>query len=412
MIEQCKMLASLWNAALQQREDQWRQETQAKGKTVTRARKKIVEWKEPRKGLGRFDQAREIKFIRKELPEYSAMSSASLELTIKALDLAFQAFYRRLSEGCHFSEAGYPKYKSVYHAGRKSGTIWHRDGAGWKLKPNGNNFQIYSKGISGTLTARGKLPCKVEQVRTMEIIKRAGQWYGSIVFYVPKRREAGGLDLTIDLDLLDCFASVYSTDGKTLPSMDFYKLRRNNSRGLDFIKPKTQKEIILHLEAYDAEAKTSMAQESAKIDQMKSERDKRHKKFSSRWREKTRIIAKRQSKLSKRRHDYLHRLSTNIVDQSSALTIISPKIKEVTKSAKGNEKEHGAAVADVAALNRNTLQQAPAMFVAMLEYKAKEAGIDVLVIDKKDSKLEVGKALPAAVKATRKTRKKLQEIAA
>jgi len=94
---QTVLLARLWNAALEQRETQWAQQCIRKAKGE-------------RKGLGKYDQTKELKFVRAEDPEYAAMSASTLELCIFALDDAFKAFYRRAKAGAGKS-SGYPRYK-------------------------------------------------------------------------------------------------------------------------------------------------------------------------------------------------------------------------------------------------------------------------------------------------------------
>ena len=83
---QAALLAALWNAALEQRETQWRMECERKPKGE-------------RKGLGKWDQATELKFIRADDPEYAAMSSDTMSLCVVALDDAFKAFFKRAKGG-------------------------------------------------------------------------------------------------------------------------------------------------------------------------------------------------------------------------------------------------------------------------------------------------------------------------
>ncbi len=87
----------LWNAALEQREIHWAHECQRKPNGE-------------RKGLSYYDQAKELKLIRADEPEYRSLSASSMELTLKKLDLAFAAFFRRAKSGAGAS-SGYPKYR-------------------------------------------------------------------------------------------------------------------------------------------------------------------------------------------------------------------------------------------------------------------------------------------------------------
>ena len=96
---QRKMHGELWNALLQQREEAYRRQG---------------------KSLSHYDQSKEITILRREMPEWSALSSGSLPRTSAALDEAFKKF---------FKGGGYPKYRDP----ARHPSIPFRDGSGWKL---------------------------------------------------------------------------------------------------------------------------------------------------------------------------------------------------------------------------------------------------------------------------------------
>jgi hypothetical protein len=90
---------------------------------------------------------------------------------------------------------------------------------------------------------------------------------------------------------------------------------------------------------------------------------------------KTKLALARLSAANARyRREALHRWSTEIARAAADLTIITPNMRDGTKSARGTTDNPGAMVGEVATLNRRTLNQAPSMAAAMLEYKAAEAG--------------------------------------
>lgn len=86
-----------------------------------------------------------------------------------------------------------------------------------------------------------------------------------------------------------------------------------------------------------------------------------------------------------------------------------PPVKENTQSPRGSDAEFGANVETVSKLNRNTLNQAPAMAIQMLAYKAEEAGIRCDVIEDAAPKIAIGGKLVAAGKAVRKSKRALRE---
>jgi hypothetical protein len=91
------------------------------------------------------------------------------------------------------------------------------------------------------------------------------------------------------------------------------------------------------------------------------------------------------------------------------LTIVCPPIREATASARGTERNHGAAVKTVAMLNRHVLGQAPAMAIKMLEYKAEEAGISPARVTPGEHALAIGRELPMATKAVRRAARQLKK---
>ncbi len=72
----------------------------------------------------------------------------------------------------------------------------------------------------------------------------------------------------------------------------------------------------------------------------------------------------------------------------------------------------GAAVETVALMNRTILSQAPAMAIQMLEYKAREAGIQFTKIETKAHKTAIAKEISTATKTARAARRTIKEHAA
>lgn len=81
-----------------------------------------------------------------------------------------------------------------------------------------------------------------------------------------------------------------------------------------------------------------------------------------------------------RRHDFLHKESAKIVAASNLIATESLTVKNMTASAKGTIEQPGRNVAQKAGLNREILSTAPSAFLAMLRYKAAEAGIEYVEI--------------------------------
>ncbi len=116
--------------------------------------------------------------------------------------------------------------------------------------------------------------------------------------------------------------------------------------------------------------------------------------------------AKLEAKTARRRREALHEWTTRIADQFGDLTVIKPdSIKEATASGKGDEREWGAAVKTKATMNRHVLAQAPALAVAMLEYKSAERGAELRVVADQEAPVEIGNLIVIATKETRKLKR-------
>ena len=121
----------LYNAALEQRIDAWR-----------------------RRGvsLSYQDQCKELTALRTECPEFSAINCSSQQRTLRRLDIAFRAFFRRVKE--RGDRAGFPRFKSLDgfpgYGFKSHGDGWRfTSGTDWK------HGRLRLQGI-GTLKVRGQ----------------------------------------------------------------------------------------------------------------------------------------------------------------------------------------------------------------------------------------------------------------
>jgi len=366
MLEQCRMIAALWNALLQRNEDCYRRTKGQKG-VVHGAGKPL---------LTHFDMLKEITVLRRECPEYRELSSWTGNRVAFALAQAFQGFFRRAKQGAG-AASGYPKYRSA----RKANWLPYIFYSGIKMKPSEGisekKWRVDLPGVPGRVRAYGKFPNEPLDWTNADIRQLQGSWWLSVCVYTAPRRKAGREDGEIRFDLVDTFAHVKGN----LPS-----------------QPDWGNVLVLQ----------------DKLDALKAERDTRFpikpgQRPSRNRRRMTDRISKLSARIARIRRERLHEWTTAVVSEASTLTIVAPPVKEVTQSAKGNERNWGAAVDTVAKLNRHVLSQAPASAIAMLVYKAKEAGLEVETIEDGDSPTSVGRDLSSATKAARRARRELRK---
>ena len=108
----------LYNAALEQRIDAYQ-----------RCRKTVSE----------YDQAKELKILKQDFPDYKMVGSQVLKDVLRRLDRAYKAFFRRAKAGAG-KAAGFPKFQPSrqYHSFTFTNT------SGWRL--NGRYFDVMNVG--------------------------------------------------------------------------------------------------------------------------------------------------------------------------------------------------------------------------------------------------------------------------
>jgi putative transposase len=123
------LLRDFYNAALQERRDAW---------------------KLNRKHISVYDQAGQISDIRRLNTDYMSVQARTLEQTLRQLDKAFAAFFRRVKKG---EKPGYPRFKS---ASRFNSIIYNQ--YGFRFEQNKLNLSLLgsfkiklSRPVEGTI---------------------------------------------------------------------------------------------------------------------------------------------------------------------------------------------------------------------------------------------------------------------
>lgn len=106
-------------------------------------------------------------------------------------------------------------------------------------------------------------------------------------------------------------------------------------------------------------------------------------KFSANWKKQKQKITRIHERIANARHDFLHKTSTDISKNHAMIVVEDLKVKNLSKSAKGNAEQHGKNVNAKSGLNKSILDQGWGMFVQMLEYKQSWLGGDVIRVNPK-----------------------------
>ena len=261
---------------------------------------RIWAYRAEKKTLSYFDQCKEITALRKVLPEYEALSCSAMRVTAKRVNLAFQAFFRRLKKGD--KRAGFPRFRSLR---RFSGWGYKTHGDGWRLHEGegGKHGRLSVSGV-GYLKIRGKAR-NLGTPKTMEILLKDGRWYASVTLVCDPKRKRGRAKIGMDWGVTD-FATIAHGGGKL--------------------------EVIAnpqHLKAAQVQIKSAQRQLSKK------------KRGSNNRNKARRRVAQLHQRVANRRHDFLHKTSAALVENSRVIVTEKLAIKNMTRSAKGTKENPG-----------------------------------------------------------------------
>jgi hypothetical protein len=417
-----RLHGTFYNAALQERTDAYR----LAGKTLTH-----------------FDQCKSIKIVRADDPAYEAISADSMSFTLKRLDMAFQAFFRRAKAGAGF-QSGFPRYKR----GEDYPGFTHRPGQGWRfdVRPGARSGRTTFKGVPGAVKWRGEFPSFPYSIKTGDVMLRGGTWWLSVVAEMPPRmRSDANYAGEVSFDLVDSFARVSRVDSGHPAGPEEAVFAVANGRITPIVPTGYQEAPAAAVRTGDgggAIVVLAVATEPAAAVRTGDGGGRRAVPFSARtpaaavrteggsgnealnvlrpaapvqtqggikrgscrYRAMRRRQARKAARKARQRREALHVWTTNLARQFVSLKIVSPPLPETTKSGRGNEHQHGAEVALKAMLNRRVLDQAPGAAIAMLKYKiAERGGTTEIIIDAGPA--TIGNDIVAARKAARKLKR-------
>lgn len=281
------------------------------------------------------DQQNQLPGVKEARPELTFLGSHALQETVRRVDRAFRAFFRRLRNG---ENPGFPRFKGKtrFHS------FTYPDPAGWKILEQKNRKGKLRITNLGTIRMRGKPRVALAngEPRTLTIRRRNDKWYATVGVRYPKEkvsRNRAYSNRSVGIDV-GAHSLVATSDGDLLANP------KPLSGALERLK-KTQRELS------------------------------RKKKFSRNWNKAKRKLARLHEKVRNRRLDTLHQLSSVLTFIYSFIAIENLSLRNMTRSARGTKEKPGKRVKQRARLNRSMLDASIGLFFSMLEYKAEEAGI-------------------------------------
>jgi putative transposase len=177
----------------------------------TALEQRVTAWQRRRATVSRFQQEAELKDIRAEFPEYTAIHSHVLQDVLARLDKTYQAFFRRMQRG---EKAGFPRFKvrTRFHSFtfKEYGNGATVDNGYLILSKIGRIRVKWSRSIQGT-------------PKTVTISKEADGWYVAIscADIQAQPLPATGQETGIDLGL-EAFATL--SDGTRILTPSCYRM--------------------------------------------------------------------------------------------------------------------------------------------------------------------------------------------
>lgn len=314
-----------------------------KGRYVLR---RIAEPAGPLRKAGLSEQMKELTELRAENADYAATARRIQAETLRRLDRAQQAFFRRVKQG---GEApGFPRFKGrEFFTGFGFDAFRHLNTA----TKNGKKFpdtaydggfwdgkRLRFKGMPGGLRVLGRPMPEGAQIRNIQFTREGRRWYACFQTEVPVQEEPAERGLVIGIDS-GVRNSLTLSNGVSIPCP------KHLAAGLAAIQ----------------DAQRAVSKEKKGSRQRRKAREK---------------LAYLHRKVRNRRANFLHKQSKLAVTHFRGVAIETLPVKAMAMK---TSREESAGKREN--LNRHLLDAAPAMLLGMLRYKAVRHGARLWEID-------------------------------
>ncbi|MFJ8727203.1 RNA-guided endonuclease InsQ/TnpB family protein [Streptomyces sp. NPDC004166] len=319
---------SLYNGALQERRDAYRHTS----KTTVRYGQQSAQLKDIRS----FDSERQGRW-----------SFSSQQATLRRLDKAFAAFFRRVKAG---DKPGYPRFRS----GKRFDTVdFPKDGDGcrWDSTPHDPITRVRLQGVGHVKVHQHR--AVIGKVKTISVKREGRRWYVILTAEqsAPKPLPATGSVVGVDMGIANFLAD---SGGEFVPNP------RHGAK---------------------AAAKLEAAQQALA----------RCKRRSERRRKAVERVATLHRKVRRQRLDHAHKAALDLVREHDFIAHEDLKIRNMSKAPapKPDPEQPGVFLPNGAAakagLNRSIADAGWGVFLAILAAKAEGAGRQVMAVDPRNT---------------------------
>lgn len=290
-------------------------------------------WKRRAVSVRYGDQSAQLKDIRQDCSGQGRWSFSSQQATLRRLNKAFDAFFRRVKSG---QKAGYPRWRSK---DRFDSVEWPKDGDGCRWKPE--HRQVYLQSI-GTLKVTVHRPVE-GVVKTISVKREGRRWHLILSCDGVPATPLSTTGAVVGIDMgVTAFAA--TSDGELINNP------RYGRRGADRL----------------AQAQQVMA---------------RKNRGSANRHAARAVVANRQRKVANQRRDFHHQFARRLINTYDLIAIEDLAVKNMSRSASGTLEAPGINVAAKSGLNRSIYDAGWAQFRQILTGKAEEAGRQVIAVN-------------------------------
>jgi len=287
--------------------------------------KRIEDHKNGVKPMSYYDMVNDIGRMKIQFEWLKEADNSSLQQSLLNLDKAFQNFFSRIKKGVKFTELGFPKFKTKHRSKKSYRTMFMVTSKGGNIRFNDSKIQLPKLGNVKFDNHR-----RVDgQVKNATVSKTCtGKYFVSILVetkmeHLPKINKQIGIDLGIKT-----FAT---TSDKTI--IENPKHLKKSEKQLAFLQ-----------------------------------RELSRKKKGSSNRNKMRLkVSKLHEKIANQRKDFLHKLSSKLINENQVIKIEDLAVKEMLQT-----KNLSKSISDVSWSE----------FRRMLEYKANWYGRELIIVDR------------------------------
>ena len=339
----------LYNAAIQERRDAYRQA----GKSITF-----------------YDQCKSMKEIRGDWKDWSNEALRVQRGTLKRVDRAFQAFFRRVKAG---EAPGFPRFKSAWRF--RTLTVEDAKGVPFDYDPETGKGAVRVKGWPRLRFKCARIPPKARPL-DIKITRRPNVVYLSMSFdlgdapAVAEDRPSKPVGIDVGVSKRAMLSSGERIEGRVRDMRKKRRLERKMQRQRDAALRDGRAEYV------NRGVSPKTGQRQYRLEWVGGMPSHGYRKTRA---QRERLLHRE----NVRDRNKMHRETTEIVRNHDAIFVEDLQVKNMMRSAKGTVEEPGRNVAQKTGLNRSMSEQAWSTFFFMLEYKAERAGTRFEKVDPK-----------------------------